>query len=65
VTTLKRAGKILFASTRPVSYVADYRRDRIELTVSAPEPARITIARPGAGPAELTVAAGQQVLTIR
>lgn len=65
VTTLKRAGRILFASDKAVSFVADYRSGRVELAVHAPAPAIVRVARPDGEVAEIRVTAGEQSVTIR
>ena len=65
VTMLKRSGRVLFASDRPVTFAADYHPDRVELTVNAPEPAKASIARPDGSLAGLSLPAGQHSFTLR
>jgi len=65
VTTLKRAGRVLFASDRAVSFVADYRGDHVDLAVNAPAPAKLRVARPNGEVAEIQVAAGEQGVSVR
>jgi hypothetical protein len=65
VTTLKRSGRVLFAADRAVSFVAEYRGDQIEVAVNSREQARVEIARTNGELAGITVAAGQQTVTVR
>ena len=65
VTTLKRSGRVLFAADKAVSFVAEYRGDQIEVTVNSREQARVEIARTNGELAGITVAAGQQTVTVR
>jgi Heparinase II/III-like protein len=64
-TILKRGGQVLFSSTRPVSFAAEYAGGEIRLTVNATARGRIRVARRDGSLAEVEVAAGPQQMSIR